>query len=90
MPVLALTDRFVSHAKPGPEYFDDTVKGLALRVSAGGHKAWTFHFTTGGKRARVTLGSYPADRPRQGPHACHRGPWACGGRQRPAPRPEGR
>ena len=60
MPVLALTDRFVSHAKPGPEYFDDAVKGLALRVSAGGHKAWTFHFTTGGKRARVTLGSYPA------------------------------
>lgn len=60
MPVLSLTDRFVTSAKPGPEYFDDTVKGLALRVSSGGHKAWTFHFTTGGKRARVTLGSYPA------------------------------
>ncbi len=59
MPVLALTDRFVGHAKPGPEYFDDTVKGLALRVSAGGHKL-DFPFHDGGKRAHVTLGSYPA------------------------------
>lgn len=60
MPVLSLTDRFCKLAKPGPEAFDETVKGLALRVSSGGHKAWTFHFTIDGKRARCTLGSYPA------------------------------
>jgi integrase len=60
MTVLAPTDRFALHAKPGPEYFDETVKGLALRVSSGGHKAWTYHFTLDGRRARVTLGSYPA------------------------------
>jgi integrase len=60
MPVLSLTDRFCKLAKPGPEAFDETVKGLALRVSSGGHKAWAFHFTIDGKRARCTIGSYPA------------------------------
>ena len=66
MPRLALTDRFVLGAKsdhtPQTDYFDSKTPGLALRVSNGGHKAWTFIFTapTTGKRTRVTLGSYPA------------------------------
>src|SRR5690348_8727097 len=59
MPVLALTDRFVSNAKPGPECFDETVKGLSLRVTKGS-KAWRFHFTLHGKRAQHKLGHYPA------------------------------
>jgi integrase len=62
---LLLTDRFCERAKPAQgqpqtDYFDEQVSGLALRV-AEGHKAWTFHFTSpGGKRARLTFGSYPA------------------------------
>ena len=65
MPRVSLTDRFVSGAKasgaPQIDYFDDKTPGLALRVSSGGHKAWTFIFTNGdGKRSRMTLGSYPA------------------------------
>ena len=65
MPRLALTDRFVAGAKAGTkpqaDYFDSKTPGLALRVSSGGHKAWTFIFTNSdGKRARMTLGSYPA------------------------------
>jgi integrase len=67
MPRLALTDRFVAGAKakgaaPQTDYFDSKTPGLALRVSNGGHKAWTFLFTApdSGKRTRITLGSYPA------------------------------
>jgi integrase len=64
MPKVSLTDRFVASAKspdaPQTDYFDAVTKGLALRVSAGG-KAWTFNYTApNGKRARQTLGSYPA------------------------------
>jgi integrase len=61
---LLLTDRFCDRAKPqGPQtdYFDETVSGLALRVSAD-RKTWTLHFSSpvNGKRARMTLGTYPA------------------------------
>jgi hypothetical protein len=66
MPRLALTDRFVAGAKTGKvpqtDFFDSKTPGLALRVSNGGHKAWSFIFTArhDGKRTRMTLGSYPA------------------------------
>ena len=66
MPRLALTDRFVLGAKsnqtPQTDFFDSQTPGLALRVSNGGHKAWTFIFTAPdtGKQTRITLGSYPA------------------------------
>jgi integrase len=66
MPRIALTDRFCASAKPldgrRTEYFDTTVKGLALRVTENGHRSWTFLFTSprDGKRARATLGTYPA------------------------------
>lgn len=59
---IALTDRFVTLAKAEArsEFFDTKVKGLALRVSPTA-KGWAFHFTTaGGKRARLTLGTFPA------------------------------
>lgn len=66
MPRVALTDRFVAAAKPRggdaqTDYFDTGATGLALRVTAR-QKSWTFNFTSpkGGKRARLTLGSYPA------------------------------
>jgi integrase len=57
---LLLTDRFCQHAKstePQTDYFDQTVKGLALRVTSQGTKAWTLHYGT--PRKRVTLGRYP-------------------------------
>jgi integrase len=58
---VQLTDRFCAHAKsaePQTDYFDETVTGLALRVTAGGTKAWTLLYGT--PRRRVTLGRYPA------------------------------
>jgi integrase len=66
MPKVVLTDRFVAHAKaqgvPQLDYFDENIPGLALRISSTGRKTWTFHFTApgDGKRARLTLGTYPA------------------------------
>jgi hypothetical protein len=63
MPKRQLTDRFCASAKARDgelqtDYFDTQVSGLALRVSKWGHKAWTLHYTLGGKRRRLTLGAY--------------------------------
>jgi integrase len=58
---LQLTDRFCQHAKstePQTDYFDETIPGLALRVTSKGTKAWTFLYGT--PRRRVTLGRYPS------------------------------
>jgi integrase len=65
MPQVALTDRFCSTAKPlqaRADYFDVTVPGLALRITKDGHRSWSFIFTSprDGKRARATIGTYPA------------------------------
>jgi integrase len=66
MPRVVLTDRFCSAAKPlngeRTDYFDKTVQGLALRVTEHGHRSWCFHFRSprDDKRARATLGTYPA------------------------------
>lgn len=65
MPTIALTDRFCATAKPLRErtdYFDQTVSGLALRVTEHGHRSWCFHYRSprDGKRARATIGTYPA------------------------------
>ena len=69
MAQVSLTDRFVAGVKSGgvadqTDYFDDLpqTRGLAIRVSKGGRKTWTFLFTPpgGDKRARMSLGTYPA------------------------------
>ena len=59
---VQLTDRFCQHAKSSAaaqtDYFDATVPGLALRVSASGTKSWSL--LMGIPRKRVTLGRYPS------------------------------
>jgi integrase len=58
---VKLTDRFVDRVKatgPQTEYFDEGLTGLALRVTPK-VKAWTYHYSIGGKRQRAPLGSYP-------------------------------
>jgi integrase len=59
----ALTDRFCASVRPAEgeaqtDYFDADCAGLALRVSEG-RKSWTFHYTLGGTRKRLTFGAYP-------------------------------
>jgi integrase len=65
VPKVALTDRFCSSAKAlgtQTDFFDETVSGLALRVTAQGYRSWSYLFTSprDGKRARATIGTYPA------------------------------
>jgi integrase len=57
-----LNDKFCASAKATTQvdWFDELVPGLALRVSPTA-KAWTLHYTKpDGRRARLTLGRYPA------------------------------
>jgi integrase len=42
------------------DIFDKGFPGLALRVSYGGRKAWSFVYRYGGKVRRLQLGTYPA------------------------------
>ena len=59
---VLLTDRFCDRAKATgaqTDYFDESVSGLALRVSKQGAKAWTLHYGPAGKRSRLTLGRLP-------------------------------
>ena len=66
MPRVFLTDKFCAAAKPlrgaRTDFFDETVSGLALRVTTKGHRSWSFCFTSprDGKWARATIGTYPA------------------------------
>ena len=60
----ALTDSAVKRLKPPAdgqtEVFDQGYPGLALRLSYGGRKAWTYFYRHGEKLRRMTLGTYPA------------------------------
>ena len=65
MPKLELSDRFIATLKPldiAADFFDSKAKGLNLRVTPTGVKAWSVMFTSpkDGKRARLSLGTYPA------------------------------
>jgi hypothetical protein len=61
---VMLTDRFCATVTPPArtDYFDEQVAGLALRVTEQGHRSWSYLFTSprDGRRARVSLGTYPA------------------------------
>ena len=63
---VTFTDRMVqsltSKGKPQLEYTDTATTGFVLRVTKDGKKTWNFTFTAprDQKRARMTLGTYPA------------------------------
>jgi integrase len=59
---VKLTDRFCANVKNDnrAEYFDEVTTGLSLRVSEQGRKSWTFNYTMGERRQRLSLGTYPA------------------------------
>jgi hypothetical protein len=67
MATANLTDASIRalRCKPGQkvtENRDAEVRGLELRVSAGGRKSWRLHYTrrSDGRRRAISLGSYPA------------------------------
>jgi integrase len=65
MPTVEMSDRFCQSAKPldgkQTDYFDTVVRGLCLRVSPAGTKAWNLVYTKpgDGRRARMKIGTYP-------------------------------
>ena len=63
MPARSLTVASVARIKPPragqADYFDQGSPGLALRVSYGGAKAWTYFYRRYGKLHRLSLGRYP-------------------------------
>lgn len=65
MPKVKLTDAFVKSAKAMPtvtgklvvtEYADETISGLALRVTPAGVKSWTYRYRSKGKQKCLSLG----------------------------------
>jgi integrase len=63
MKVASITAAFADKKKPPQtgqiDYFDRTYPGLALRISCGGRKSWTYTYRAHGKQRRMTLGMYP-------------------------------
>jgi hypothetical protein len=63
MKVASITSAFADKKKPPlkgqTDYFDKTYPGLALRVSCGGRKSWTYSYRAHGKQRRLTLGMFP-------------------------------
>lgn len=70
MPTIELTDRFCQTAKAADgkqtDYFDTVVKGLSLRASPAGTKAFYLNYTrpADGKRARMKIGRYGEGEPK--------------------------
>jgi integrase len=58
-----LTDAAIRKLKPptsgSVDYYDRACPGLALRISYGGAKAWSFTYRHNGVLRRMTLGRYP-------------------------------
>ena len=64
MPVKRLTAVFVENLRSvngsRVEYADEITKGLHLRIGNGAHKSWSVIYRVGGRKARMTLGTFPA------------------------------
>ena len=59
MKTAALTQRIVDHLDPGPEtriVWDTKVKGLGVRVNAGGAKSYVLFYRADGKQRKPSLG----------------------------------
>jgi integrase len=65
MPTISLTARTIDALKPTSgvpqmDYWDSTLKGFGVRVSASGRKSWIAFYRLNGRVRRLTLGTYPA------------------------------
>lgn len=62
MPRKNLTTKFVDSIKveTRAEFWDETMRGLTLRVSPSGAKSWSLVWTAEDGKKRLTLGNYPA------------------------------
>lgn len=64
MPKRSLTAAAVERLKPPAEgqveHYDAGFPGLALRISHGGARTWTYKLRAHGRQRKMTLGTYPA------------------------------
>lgn len=62
MPPIQLTDRGIRSLSVDQrtEFWDETLPGFGLRVSAQGHKSFVLMYRQHGKLCRATLGTFPA------------------------------
>jgi integrase len=64
MPIIKMTAASLARLKPPAagqvDFFDHSYPGLALRVSAGDVRSWTYFGRVHGKLKRATLGRFPA------------------------------
>ncbi len=64
MPTIKMTVRSVAalkHPQNGQvDFWDASLPGFGIRLSAGGKRAWVFMYRQGGRKRRLTLGNYPA------------------------------
>lgn len=63
MATQTLNDPFIRHYKTPDkrvEVYDDVVSGLALRVTASGHKSFVYRYRFAQNVKRYTIGSYPS------------------------------
>lgn len=63
MPLLNLTDNLCRSAEPlsgqaQTDFYDTKVGNLALRVTSGGKKSWTWRYRWNGARKRLVLGTF--------------------------------
>jgi integrase len=68
MPKLTTQAVFALTLPPGKTdalYFDDDVPGLALRLRAGGSKAWVFQYRIGTRQRRLNIGAASALTPHE-------------------------
>lgn len=56
----AALERLKPPIKGQVDHFDAGYPGLAIRLSYGGRRSWTFHYRIHGKTRRMTLGAFPA------------------------------
>ncbi len=64
MPKMKLTARGVENIKPPTagqvDYWDTSPPGFGLRVSPTGRKSWVLMYRHGGRKRRLTIGTYPS------------------------------
>jgi hypothetical protein len=67
------------------DYFNAGLPGLALRLTASGHKSWSVHYRTAARRLRrLTIGDYPTITLAEARKAAHKALRAAAGGEDPA------
>ena len=63
MPTINFNNRSIQALKSmtqrQEDYWDDSFPGFGIRISSSGRKTWFAYYRVGGRKRRLTLGTYP-------------------------------